>query len=141
MSLSSCFGLLFFSGVSTSDGSAGRRFRCWEIDSMDRASRTHANTLTTKATSGVVDVRNIILYRNGSKRTLLLTLATTDTSSLTSLHGNRSLILVDTRDKDSPTLWSLLAKLNDVAWTCLSTSTTFSAEPVRLLSPDNGSDR
>ena len=90
---------------------------------MDRTRRTYSDTLATQTALGVVDVRHIVLYGDGAKRTLLLTLATTDAGGLTSLHGYRTLVFVDARDEHSPTLWSLLAKLDDATWTSLHTGT------------------
>ena len=90
---------------------------------MDRTRRTYSDTLATQTALGVVDVRHIVLYGDGTKRTLLLTLATTDAGGFTSLHSYRTLVFVDAGYKYSPTLRSLLAQLDNVAWTSLCTST------------------
>ena len=91
---------------------------------MDGLRRTNADALTADAALVEVNVRNVALNGDGTEVTLLLTLATTDTSGLTSLHSYRTLVLVDTRDEHSPTLRTLLAKLDDVARTSLDTGTT-----------------
>ena len=76
---------------------------------MDGIGGTGSHTLATETALGVVDVRHVALDGDGSELALLLTLAATDTGSLTSLHGHRTLVLVDTGDEDSPSLRSLLA--------------------------------
>ena len=91
---------------------------------MDSASRTYSYALATDTTLVEVDVANVVFNLDGLKLTLLLTLATADTSSLTRLHGYGTLVLVDTRDEDSPTLRTLLAQFDDVTRTSLHTSTT-----------------
>ena len=91
---------------------------------MDRTCGTNSHTLTAQTALCVVDVRHVVLDGDSTKRALLRTLATTDTSSLTSLHGYRSFVFVDTRHEHSPTLRALLTQLNDVAWTSLDASPT-----------------
>jgi hypothetical protein len=86
---------------------------------VDSLSRTNGYALTAETALVEVDVRNIVLNGDSTKLTLLLALATADTSSLTSLHGYRTLVLVDTRNKHLAALRSLLAKLDDVTRTCL----------------------
>ena len=91
---------------------------------MDSLRRTSLHTLSAQTALVEVDVRDISFYRDGTELTFFLTLATTDTSSLTSLHGYRTFVFVDTRHEDSPTLHTLLTKFDDVTGTCLHTSTT-----------------
>jgi hypothetical protein len=100
------------------------RFRCREIHSVDRTCRTYGHTLAAQTALRVVNVRDVVLNGNGTKRTLLLTLATTDAGCLTSLHGHRTLVLVDARDEHSPTLRALLAELDNVARTSLDAGAT-----------------
>ena len=86
--------------------------------------RTYGDALTTQTALLEVDIGEIVLNGDGTEVTLLLTLATSDTANLTSLHGYRTLVLVDARDKDSPTLRTLLTKLDDATRTSLHTGTT-----------------
>ena len=72
----------------------------------------------------MVDVGQIVLNGDGTKGTLLLALATTDTTDSTCLHRHRPLVLIDAGDIHSPTLRTLLAKFDDVARTGLHTGTT-----------------
>ena len=76
---------------------------------MNSLSRTYGYALTTDTALVEVDVRNIAFDSDGLELTLLSTLATSDTCSLTSLHGYGTLVLIDARHKDSPTLRTLLA--------------------------------
>ena len=132
MFLRSCLGLLFyFSGfnfildgrtVGHTNGCFGLWFRSREVHSVDGLRRTNGHTLTAQAALVKVDVRNVVLDGNGTKRALLLALATTDAGSLARLHGSRSLVLVDTTDEDTTILRSLLAQFNDVTRTSLDTS-------------------
>ena len=89
---------------------------------MDGSSRTSNHTLATDAALVVINVADIVLNGDSLELTFFLALTTTDTSSLTSLHGHRTLVLVDTRDEHSPTLRTLLAEFDDVARTSLDTS-------------------
>ena len=90
---------------------------------MDRTRRTYSYALATQTALLVVDVRHIVLYSDGTKRALLLALATTDAGSLASLHGSRSLVLVDAADEYPAPFRSLLAQLEDVTGTGLDTGT------------------
>ena len=101
------------------------RFRlgCREIDSVDSACGACCHTLLAETTLGVVNVSHVAFDSDGAELTLLLTLATADAGSLTGLLCNRALVLIDTRDKHSPTLRTLLSKLDNVARTCLDTGT------------------
>jgi hypothetical protein len=85
--------------------------------------RTYCDALTTQTTLLEVDISEVVLYGDGTKVTLLLTFSTSDTAYLTGLHGYRALILVDTRDEDSPTLRTFLTELDDVTRTSLDTRT------------------
>ena len=84
--------------------------------------RTYRYTLTTQTALLEVDVSEVVLNGYSTEVTLLLTLSTSDTAYLTGLHGYRTLVLVDTRHKDSPTLRTLLTELDDVTRTSLDTS-------------------
>jgi hypothetical protein len=98
-------------------------FGSWEIHSVDSLSRTNGYALTAETALVEVDVRNIVLNGDGTERTLLLALATTNTSSLTSLHGYGTLVLVDAGYIHLATLRALLTKLDDVTRTSLHTGT------------------
>ena len=91
---------------------------------MDGLGRTYGNTLAADAALVEVDVRHVVLNGDGTKRTLLLTLAATNTCSLAGLHGSRTLVLVDAADIDTTVLWSFLTQLDDVTRTSLDTSAT-----------------
>ena len=99
-------------------------FRGREIDSVDGAGGTYSHTLATQTALRMVDVRHVVLNGNGTKGAFLLTLTTTDAGCLTSLHGHRTLVLVDARDEHSPTLRTLLAELDNVARTSLDAGAT-----------------
>ena len=90
---------------------------------MDGLCRTCCNALTTQTTLVEVNVRNIVLNSDSLKLTLLNTFAATDTSCLTCLHGNRTLVLVHAANEYTAILRTLLAKFDDVTWTSLSTCT------------------
>ena len=90
---------------------------------MDGACRTYGNTLAADAALLVVDIADVVLNLDSLELTLLLALATTDTSGLTSLHGHWAFVLVDTRHVHATTLWTLFAQLDDVAWASLHTGT------------------
>ena len=85
--------------------------------------RTFVFTLAAELTLLVVDVSQVVGDGDGLERTHLLTLATTDTSYFTSLAGERTLVLVDTEHHHAATVASLIAELDDHAWTCLHTGT------------------
>ena len=76
---------------------------------MDGLGRTYGNTLTAQTALVEVNVGHIVLDGDGSEGTLLLTLATTDTSGLAGLHSHRTLVLVDTRHEDLTALRTFLA--------------------------------
>ena len=86
--------------------------------------RTNRHALTAETALLVVDVGKIAFDGDGTEVTLLLTLATADTTDGTSLHRHRALVLVDARDEHSPTLRPLLTQFDDVARTSLHTGTT-----------------
>jgi hypothetical protein len=85
---------------------------------------TNGDTLAAQTALLVVDVSQVVLNGNRTKVTLLLALAATNTANGTSLHGNRTLILVDTRNENAATLGAFFAKLDDVTRTSFHTSTT-----------------
>ena len=89
--------------------------------------RTHLLALTTQTAFREVDVSQVVLDGNGTEGTFLLTLTTTDTADGTCLHRCRTLVLIDTADKHSPTLRPLLTEFDDTTRTSLHTSTAGSA--------------
>jgi hypothetical protein len=91
---------------------------------VDGTCGTYGHALTTDAALLVVNVADIVLNLNSFELTLLLALATTDTGGLTSLHGYRPFVLVDTRNEHATPLRTLFAKLDDVTRTCLDASAT-----------------
>ena len=98
-------------------------FRSGEVDSVDSLLGTNGNALPAKAAFAEVDIGQVVGHGDSAKRTLLLTLAATDTSGLTSLHGHGTLVLVDTRHEHATALDALLAELDDAARTSLRTGT------------------
>jgi hypothetical protein len=76
----------------------GFRSRCrrWEVDIEDGLFGTYSDTLPTQTALLEVDVGKIVLNGNSTEVTFLLTLATTDTADIASLHGHRTFVLVDT---------------------------------------------
>ena len=87
------------------------------------ACRTYRYALTTHAAFRVINVGHVVGDSYRSERTLLLALTTTDAGVATSLAGYGTLVFVDTRDKDSTRLRSLLAQLDDALRTCLHAGT------------------
>ena len=83
-------------------------------------------TLGTHATLVEVDISHIVLNGDGIKLADFLALTASDTSNATSLLGYCALVVIDTLNIHTTTLRTLLAKLNDVAWTSLGTGTTAS---------------
>ena len=86
--------------------------------------RTYHDTLTTQPALCMVYISQVVLDGDGSERAFLFAFATTNTTDLTSLHGNRTFILVDTGDKDPATLRPLLTQFDDLTRTSLHTSAT-----------------
>ena len=86
--------------------------------------RTYLLALTAQTALRVVDVGQVVLDGNRPERTLLLTLATTDTADFAGLHRGRTLVLVHAGDVNPPTLRALLTEFDDAARTCLHTGTT-----------------
>ena len=99
-----------------------------EIYSHDGSGGTYLLALAARTTLLRVDVRQIALDGNSPKRTLLLTLAATDTSGCTCLLGSRPLVAIDTADIHTSALRPFLANLDDVTRTCLGTSSTSGTE-------------
>ena len=95
-----------------------------EVDIADGMLRTYGDALTTQTALLEVDICQIVFNGDGSEVTLLLALATADTTDVAGLHGYRPLVLVDARDKDSPTLRTFLAEFDDASRTSLDTGTT-----------------
>ena len=81
--------------------------------------RTNGNALTAETALRVVNVGQVVLNGDRTEVTLLLTLTATDTTDGTSLHRHRALVLIDARDKHSPTLRALLAQFDDATRTSL----------------------
>ena len=90
---------------------------------MDGLLGTNGNALSAKAAFVEVDIGQIVANGDSAKRTLLFALAATDTCHLTSLHGYRTLVFVDTRHEHATALDALLAELDDAARTSLRTGT------------------
>ena len=79
--------------------------------------------LATQTTFVWIDIREVVLYGDGTKGTFLLALATADTTHLTCLHRYGTFVLVNAGYIYSPTLWAFLAEFDDVSWTSISTGT------------------
>jgi hypothetical protein len=75
------------------------------------------DTFPAQAAFVVVDVSNVVDYRNGFERTLFGTFATSDTSCRTSLAGYAAFVFIDTADEYPARFRSFLAKFDDVAGT------------------------
>ena len=91
---------------------------------MDGFRRTHPYALLAKTASVEVNIGTVVLYRNGSERTLFLAFATTDAAHLAGFHRNGSLVLVDAADKDTTALWTFLAQFDDASRTGFCAGTT-----------------
>ena len=79
---------------------------------------TYCHALTAQATLLVIDVSQIVLDGDSTEVTLLLALATSDTTYCTGLHSCRTLVLVYTTYEYSTILRALLTKFDNVARTC-----------------------
>ena len=91
---------------------------------MDSAGRTNRYALTAHTAFRVVDVGHVVGNSHRTKRTLLLTLTTTDAGVLASLAGNGTLVFVDTGDKDTTRLRPFLAQLDDALRTSFDAGAT-----------------
>ena len=89
------------------------RFARREINSNNRSLRTFHLALAARLALGRIDVRQVVLQRNGLKRTNLDTFSATDTSRRTSLSGYSPFVFVDTTDIHPPAVLPLRPKLDD----------------------------
>ena len=86
--------------------------------------RTFVFALTAELALLIVDVGQVVGDGDSLERTYLLALAATDTTYLTSLASDGTLVLVYTKHYHATTILALVAQLDDHARTSLHTSAT-----------------